>query len=281
MPRSRWIAAGAIAASMVSAGCSSGPVGLGQDPDIIWWTDNESGDLSDWLAGGQTVGRYWNTGPPNFLQASTDFARSGKYSLRASITTSGFASGPPPPDGVLVVRAAGLPTTGYYSAWYYLPVAAFTGPGTYWICFKFRSRATPLDPTSTVELWDIDFGALSPGTLGGGLALDLYRHTVTGGVVRQPRFANPAPAVPIGRWFQIEALYTAAPDSSGQLTVWQDGVTVFELDDTVTAPSNYVEWSVGSVSNGLSPSTAILYIDDAAVSRRRLGPSFPPFTSGG
>jgi hypothetical protein len=281
MPRPRWIAAGAIAASIASAGCSSGPVGLGQDPDILWWTDNETPDFADWTAGGPTVGRIWNTGPPNLFQQSTDQARSGTHSLRATITTDGFGQtgGPPSIDGVLAIRASGLPATGYYSAWYYLQQPAFTEPGTYWICFKFRSRTSPLDPTTTVELWDIGLGALSPGTLGGDLALDLFRHTIPPNVIRQQRVPNP-PAIPIQRWFQVEAFYVAAPDSSGELTVWQDGVKVFDFQDQPTAPSSYVEWSVGSVSNGLSPQTATLYIDDAAVSRRRLGPTFPPFTSG-
>jgi hypothetical protein len=276
----RWVAAGVVAASIALAGCSSGPIGLGQDPDIIWWTNNESRDFRDWTAGGPTVGRIWISDPSNQFTVSTDQARSGHYSLRATITTTQFTGGPPIIDGVLAIRAAGLPTEAYYSAWYYLPLAAFPGPADFWLCFKFRSRTSPLDPTTTVELWDIDLGALSPGSFGGDLALDLFRHTIPPNVARQPRIANP-PAIPTGRWFQIEAFYRAAPDSTGEITVWQDGVMVFDFEGQATAPSNYVEWSVGSVSDGLTPPTATIYIDDAAVSRRRLGPSFPPFSSGG
>jgi hypothetical protein len=274
--------------SIAAAGCSSPTVDLGGDPDIIWWTNVETGDTSDWTNGGPSVGRIWSYGPANQLWPSTDVARSGRYSLRASIVTNGSSSSssPPfvPPDGVLAIREAGLPSVGYYSAWYYLPQPAFpisSGPSsTYWLIFKLRSRLDPTNPSSVVELWDIDLSSLTTGGPGGDLALDLVHHPPPPSLaVRQSRIANP-PAVPIGRWFQIEVLFHAASDTSGQITVWQDGVSVFDIENMPTAPSNYVEWSVGSVSTGLSPPVATLYIDDAAVSLRRLGPSFPPFSGG-
>lgn len=281
MWRGFGLATSAIAASFAAIGCSSPAVDLGADPDIVWWTDHESGDTSDWTAGGPSMGRIWSTGPPNQLWVSTDQARSGRYSLRASIVTNGFSSGGPPmlpsTDGVLAIREAGLPSPAYYSAWYYLPQAAFPGISTFWLIFKLRSRTSPTDPI--LDLWDIDLSSLASGGPGGDLALDLYRHVPSSGVARQPRMANP-PAIPIGRWFQIEVFFHAAPDTSGALTVWQDGVPVFDLEDEPTAPSSYVEWSVGSVSTGLAPPVATLYIDDAAVSLRRLGPSFPPFSRG-
>jgi hypothetical protein len=275
----------AIGTSIAAAGCGSPSVHLGGDPDILWWTNNESGDTSDWTAGGPLVGRIWSSGPLDQLSASTDQARSGRYSLRASIVTgSGYATGgppmPPPPAGVLAIREANLPSEGYYSAWYYIPEAVFPSLSSFWLVFKFRSRTTPTDPSTVVELWDIDLGSLSPGAPGGQLALDLYRHSPSLSVARQPRIAMP-PAVPTGRWFQIEAFYRSATDTTGALTVWQDGVMVFDIEGQGTAPSSYVEWSVGSVSGGLTPTpAATLYIDDAAVSTRQLGPSFPPFSSG-
>ena len=85
------------------------------------------------------------------------------------------------------------------------------------------------------------------------------------------------PPVPIGQWFQIEAFYRSAPDDTGRVTVWQDGVLVIDVSGGPTAPTSYVEWSVGSLADGLTPPTASLYIDDVAIARRRLGPTFPPF----
>ena len=38
------------------------------------------------------------------------------------------------------------------------------------------------------------------------------------------------------------------------------------------APTSWVAWDVVSVAVGLNPSSAVLYVDDCAVSRTRVGP---------
>jgi len=47
-----------------------------------------------------------------------------------------------------------------------------------------------------------------------------------------------------------------------------------------TMPSSYIEWVVGGGTEVIDPSPAIMFIDDAAVSKRRLGPDFPVFWRG-
>jgi hypothetical protein len=103
------------------------------------------------------------------------------------------------------------------------------------------------------------------------MGVALYHHS-TGNM---PNLANPP--VPIGRWFQTEALVRAAGDATGQLTVWFDGTLVFDVSGQPVMPSSYVEWSVGGVAEVISPAPATLYVDDAAISTERLGPGYPVF----
>jgi hypothetical protein len=80
-----------------------------------------------------------------------------------------------------------------------------------------------------------------------------------------------------GRWFQTEACLRAAADATGQLTVWFDGTLVFDVAGQAVMPSSYVAWNVGAVAEVISPAPATLYVDDAAISSERLGPSYPVF----
>jgi hypothetical protein len=64
------------------------------------------------------------------------------------------------------------------------------------------------------------------------------------------------------------------------LSVWVDGELLFDLTDTPTMPSTYAEWGVGGVADVITPPRATSYVDDAAISTRRLGPDFPIFWRG-
>jgi hypothetical protein len=79
--------------------------------------------------------------------------------------------------------------------------------------------------------------------------------------------------VPIGRWFHIEVYLQQSSDYDGQLTVWQDGVQLFDMDLVKTKyPNGDQRWSIDSFSNRLNPNFTTLYVDDAAISTNRLGP---------
>ena len=73
--------------------------------------------------------------------------------------------------------------------------------------------------------------------------------------------------VPVGRWFQVQALYKCAGDMSGEAIVWEDGVKLFEVHNVQTryAADNGCGWSVNNYSDGLNPSPATIYIDDAEI----------------
>ncbi len=155
-----------------------------------------------------------------------------------------------------------MPEDAYYSAWFYLPEAA--SASYYWAFFKLAAQDPPPADTST-EIWVLD---LQPGAEGSTLRLYSAVHP-------EQTLAEP-PAVPIGRWFQIEAFVRAPTPDDGELTIWLDGATIFDYAGA-TLPTPTVTWVIGSGSEGLAAPSASLFIDDAAVTRRRLGPEFPPF----
>jgi hypothetical protein len=121
-----------------------------------------------------------------------------------------------------------------------------------------------LDDSSTSdELFDLDLTNLD----GGGMSLRLYDHR-TG----DRPLDVVAPAVPIGAWFQLEAFYRAAPDRTGRVTYFLNGAPIVDVQGP-TAPTPWVEWEACSIGEGLDPAPAVLFIDDAAVSRERVGPT--------
>jgi hypothetical protein len=264
----RACAAGIALAAMSAVACSPSPVNLGSDPDILWWTDNETGDNSDWSkdASGATwssSGFTWDSVGGQFTIAS-GIARSGRYAIRSSVASPG----PGTQSGACAERDGSLPQEAYYSAWFYVP--ALPSSTSYWLFFKFRSRSVPTDKNTTVEGWDLD----AEFDKGGVARFVLYDHASGGNA---EAFTALAPIVPVARWFQIEAFLRAATDDTGRLTFWIDGVESYDVQNTATVPSTYVEWSVGGIAEQIAPVPAVLYVDDAAMSLRRLGPGYPVF----
>jgi hypothetical protein len=249
---------------LVLSGCSAKPVDLGRDPDILWWTDHETGDLSDWQQG-QYSSWLDNNGS---LAVDTQQARSGHFAL----DTTAVAAPSGTTSAAMLLRTGGLPEAAYYSAWFYVP--AGIASAEYWMIFKFRSR-TPDPNPADVELWDID---LTPQT--SDVQIRIFHHTSTSDPGAGSRLDPIAPvSIPLGRWFQVEAFLRAVNDDSGELMLWQDGILLYDVQGP-SAPSSYVQWSAGCAAKSLSAGDAHVYVDDAAVSLRRLGPDFPPFWRG-
>jgi hypothetical protein len=241
-------------------GCSAKPVDLGPDPQILWWTDYETADFSDWTR--DDLGTIW-VSSGGTVDITTDYARSGSHSMRSVVLSPGL--------GTLSAgdarRSQDTPGDTFYSAWFYVPVA-ITG-ADYWLFSKFRSRSVATDPNSLIDVWDMDILVQA-----GAMHFALYHHDSGD----EPALADPE--VPVGRWFQFEALLRPTADATGRLSVWVDGTLLYDLENTPTTPSAFVEWNVGGLAETISPPRATLYVDDAAISTRRLGPDFPVFWRG-
>jgi hypothetical protein len=254
-----------VALAMAPA-CGGDPMVLGGDPDLLWWTDHETGDMADWMAGGADAGGPWQQNGGTLMFVSSP-VRSGRYAMRSTVATAGLGTA----QAAAIVTRLNAPAEGaYYSAWFFVPAAVY--PPSYWVFFKFRSRHDPTDGATATEAWDVNF---TPDQ-NGEMRLRLYGHEAS---MDEAPIATAA--VPLFRWFQVEAYFRAASDTTGRLTLWQDGVMLFDVSGRRTTPSAYVEWNVGSVTSGqLTPPTVDVVIEDAAISRRRLGPEYPVFSRG-
>ncbi len=260
--------------SVAAGGCGQDlPVGS----DVLWTARFEGADLGEWtgVAGGG-VAAY---PAPNAVDVSSDHVRNGTYAARLTIQTT--SDGAQANAGL--TRTGFLPVEGYYSAWYYLPLAA--NVSTFWVIFKFRMRSVADDPSTEAELFDLNLAS----TPSGGMTLRLFDHR-SGDIPLDVA----APDVPVGTWFQVEAYYLnpgsaasfdggaidgnasdggAARGAGGRLTFWLDGRQIVDVTDRPMAPTSWVAWDVVSVAVNLNPSSAVLYVDDCAISRTRVGPT--------
>ena len=248
-----------VLGSLALLGCGAGqPVDLGTDPAFLWWTDHETGDLSDWTRGGDTLGASYEIGGGTIGVATTP-TRSGHFAL-VSTTPPGT-----PPAAALnagqVTRKSDAPPDGYYGAWFYVP--GFVRPTTYWVFFSFHNGADAV-------LWDVKLAPTDAGTM----TLQLLHHD-TGDVTPLQNVT-----VPLGRWFQVQAYYRATGDAGDALRVWLDDALVFEIDGADPAGAAGVRWTLGTVTDGLTPGPVALSIDDAFIATRRIAPDAPPFWRG-
>jgi hypothetical protein len=282
-PRSRELRSLAVRACFALALIGSASmVGCGQQldvgSDVLWTARFENGDLSEWMSvsGGGAVAFP----APNAVDVSSDQARRGKYAARLAIQTASDGS----QANAGLSRTGFLPVEAYYSAWYYLPSAV--NVSTFWVIFKFRMRSVADDASTAAELFDLNLA----NTSSGGMTLRLYDHR--GGDIP---LDVAEPTVPVGTWFQVEAYYLnpgsnpgttagadgdgtdgsaadgGAPNDGGRLTFWLDGQEIVDVTGPM-APTSWVAWDVVSVAVNLTPSTAVLYVDDCAISRTRVGP---------
>jgi hypothetical protein len=273
----RRLAAGACLAIVLLGAASM--LGCGQQldvgSDVLWTARFESGDLNEWVtAAGGGVAAF---PAPNAVDVSTDQVRRGKYAARLTLQTASDGS----QANAGLSRTGFLPVEAYYSAWYYLPSAV--NVSTFWVIFKFRMRSIADDPSTTAELFDLNLA----NTSSGGMTLRLYDWR-SGDIPLDVAM----PAVPVATWFQIEAYYRnpgsnpaadgggadgstgdgGALNDGGRLTFWLDGQKIADVTGTM-APTSWVAWNVVSVAVNLNPSTAVLYVDDCAISRTRVGPN--------
>ena len=168
-----------------------------------------------------------------------------------------------------MLRKADVPLEGYFSAWYYFPDALTST--NYWAFHQFRSQTNPSDATSVSNWWDVEI-MTDPAANGGLPFLSLYQHSDP-----PTRLNYNLQSFPVKRWVQAEVFLKATTDNSGQLVVWFDGVQVFSVENQATVPSAYLEWVIGGATEVINPDPGVIYIDDAAISRRRLGPNYPVF----
>jgi hypothetical protein len=71
---------------------------------------------------------------------------------------------------------------------------------------------------------------------------------------------------PTNTWVNIKGEYKATSDSTGQVTIYQDDVEIFFLNNIVTMPGDEIMfWSVNSYADSIVPNPTIIYIDNMSV----------------
>jgi hypothetical protein len=242
----------AVLIMLSAVGCGP-PAALGSN--VLWTALFEDGTFSEFMSvdGGSANA---NPSAADTIVVSNAYAHHGHYAAVLTIDAG--------PDGVQqnagLVRRGGLPVEAYYSAWYYLPQTITVG--TFWILFKFRLRTTA---NVENEFYDLELVNAADGSL----TFSLYDHQSGMNVP----LVSPAPVVPVSVWFQIEAFYRNAQDNSGRLTIWFNGQQIVDVSGQPMAPTPWVEWDVDNVGENLTPSTAVVVVDDCAISLSRVGPT--------
>lgn len=238
--------------------------------NILWSADHELGDFSQWKAEGYDG--IWISGKAK-AEITTQHARSGKYS--AALTVFDAAGGSTP--GVRLAKtqtesSPPLPEEAYYSAWYYFPQQVQVTQ--WWIIFQFKQHGTSWgsDPTYTINVDNRTDGRMN---------LYAYRHIGNDGgyMTRGHGVAAQADTdIPTGRWWHLECYYKWSRDSDGHLTCWQDGTLIWDLQNIRTEydygwprDGRPYQWTVNNYTAGTSPSSHTIYVDDAAISRTRIG----------
>lgn len=241
--------AGSGGAPMMDAGGGEEAAADGPASSILWSSDLESGDFSDWQRGGAAAGGVVREHVD--ATVATGQAHSGTHAVRINFDTS---DGQADHMAELYRRVPTAPA--YYSAWFFID-GAHT-PDQYWTIFYFFYQRTPGDTTTRHGLWDINLGRTNvyffdePNT-----------HTI-----------NPTTpkAYPMGRWFHLEAFFEYQPARNGHVRLWLDGDEVMDVTNLGAAPSDNLYWGIGSDNDHMTPSSCTVYVDDATISTERLGP---------
>lgn len=225
---------------------------------LLWSADMETGDLSQWffpMTGpvGNFGGDIENSGIANAV-ASTDFAHSGKYSAKLTITTPDT-----PTSGARLFRWAEAQTypQPYYSVWYYFP-QSYT-PALFWNVLQWKSKHLVSGVPTSDPFFSLEIGANPSGEMFFYLGDDHLNTT----------FQQPTQSlipIPAGRWFHVQAFYKCDGSGAGEVTIWQDGTQLWDIQNVDTRYADGdCAWSVNNYSSGLTPATSTIYVDDAAI----------------
>jgi hypothetical protein len=223
---------------------------------VVWSADHETGDMSQW----PRATLNWDSGDCLYHGVSRDYAHSGSYSMKLAVDTRAGKA------GCRQARLREIQTGGtfVYSIWYYLPGPVLT-VNNHWNVFQFKSKrgTLPSEP-----IWTIDFqgNPLRPVLAWKGGNYGVAGPQASNGVIGQRDYPQALTTVPIGRWTHLAVYLDQSPDFDGRITVWHDGVKIFDIPNVRTRfPDGDARWVVNNYSNGLTVNPFALYLDDAAI----------------
>ncbi|NTU80898.1 MAG: hypothetical protein HGA45_16210 [Chloroflexales bacterium] len=241
----------------------------------LWGADHETGDLSQWRDGGRisTSGKAKAT-------ISQQVAHSGRYSLALSIKDANGTSSPSPGvrmgwEGrgwVTTQNALNLPNEAYYSTYYYFPQVV---KAEWWNLMQWKQAYVRLDGSQSRNPVYFISAVFQDGQM-----LLILRSKVdpNGSYVDPGTTAATAPiALPVNSWVQIECYYRWSTAPDGRITCWQGGNLIWDVTNIVTEfTTEFVQyprqWTVNNYADKTTPPNQTIFIDDALISLKRIGP---------
>ena len=219
-------------------------------PNLLWSADHEDRTMNAWRANG-CGGEFNSDGGTS--DVSKDVAYAGQWSAKMVLPNASTQV-----QGVRLFRwcEAQQNQELYYSAWYYFP-QRYTS-GNWWTIMQWKSNGS----------YNAKFQVTVGNRSDGQMYVYLGRGTDSGGGAWHQNIAN----LPVGKWVHLEVYVKKATDTTGRVTLWQDGVQLIDLPGVQTANSSDLSWAVINYGERINPSTVTVYADNAAISRTRLGP---------
>jgi Polysaccharide lyase len=226
---------------------------------VVWSADHEPGDASQW----PKITTAWDdAGCLEHGVVSDGHAQSGSYAMKMMIDGLGLGKA-----GCRQARTVEAQSgkTYVYEISYFLPQPVYP-TNDMWNVFQFKSKCDTC--TGSDPMWSIGFERNPIRVVlnwkGGNYGL--AGPFTTSGVVPNQEWVSDS-SVPIGRWTTITVLLDQSAGFDGHVTVWHDGVKLFDFANVRTQyPSLDSRWSVNNYSNGLSVNPYTLYVDDASIS---------------
>ncbi len=240
---------GSEASGGVTAGTPSAPISPAGE--LVWSTDHEVGDWSDWERGGMFYGGEYEWGDVN-AYVDIGVGRDGSNGVVVDINTNSRSE--PSSGGRLYRRIEAGPA--YYRAWFRLEDAHSVSD--WWSIFLFHARDDSLSLDNDVSLWDV---RVVDGQ-SGGMALQFFDHDVMQGTL-----AGRKGNIVDNEWFELEAYLDYRPPNATRLAIWLNGTQLFDMKGLHTAAQTNVFWSIGNGAAKLDPADSTLDLDDAAIHR--------------
>lgn len=219
---------------------------------VLWSAGHETGSLSEWSE--DLNGGVFATGEAD-ARATTDVAHRGDWSMRLGI----HAEQPDNDHAVRVFRWAqpdgsSLPISAGYEVWFYFP--QIWSPEQYWNLMQWKTKR----PSGEVaDGFTINVANRPSGEM------YLYLYDNIAGVHRGSAPVN----LPVGRWVHVRAEYLFSSSDDGHVQLYQDGRLALDVRGVRTSyestRADARQWSINSYTNGIEPSSPVIYADDAAI----------------
>lgn len=238
-----WTCAGVTSAS---DGATSGGTADAGSPLSLPWSDG----FEDGFCSYPAIGGFCYATTGGSYRMVTSPVHSGRFAAAFTVDSSaGTAS------QTRCSTQGMLPTAANYGAWYFIP-ALHTNSGN-WNLFHFDGGQRGSHEPS---LFDVSLD----NDASGNLNLKLLNWVSSPSVV-PPDLVLP---VPIGAWFHIQVYFRRATDATGEVIVYQDGVSIYHATNIVTdrPDSDEYHWYVGNFASSIAPPQSVIYVDDIEIS---------------